>query len=95
MLLVVFSGLLVKKQVSYCTWALSAHGLKDSVQKFKTHCYSDISHCNINTYNRMTRIPWNDIEDATSIHSDHSFIQIVNKCLGVKQEARERQGRGS
>lgn len=57
-LLVVFFSLLVKKQVSYFTWALSAHGLKDSVQKYKTHGSSDIGQCNTNIHNRMTRIPW-------------------------------------
>lgn len=87
----VFSSLLVKNQVSYFTWALSAHGLKDSVQKYKTHCYSDIRHCNINIYNKTTGIPQKDFEDITSIHSGHSFIQIVNKWLG-KQEAGERLG---
>ena len=76
---VVFFGLPVKRQVELFTWALSAHGHKDSSQKYKTHCYFDVSHCNIiNIYNRMNRIPWNNIKGTTSIHLVHSF----NKQLG-------------
>lgn len=55
-------------------WVLSALGLKDSFQKYKTRCYSDVSYCNINICNRITRIPWNDIEGIISIHSVHCFM---------------------
>lgn len=38
-----FWGLSVESPSKLFTWASSAHGLKDSFQKYKTHCYLGVS----------------------------------------------------